>query len=63
MSSGIVGEVKVLYMRKSNGDFIIKFYEIRKNIYYRLEKNLGRRKVGLILLIVFGYCDYLDLED
>ncbi|AQS08994.1 ComEC family competence protein [Clostridium saccharobutylicum] len=63
MSSGIVGEVKVLHMSKNNGDFIAKLYEIRKNIYYRLEKNLGRRKAGLISSIAFGYCDYLDPED
>jgi competence protein ComEC len=61
--NGIVGEVEPQVMNKIQGDFITKLYEFKRNIYSRLEENLGKRKAGLISSIAFGYSDYLDLED
>lgn len=61
--NGIVGEVEPKVLYKINGDLITKLYEIKRNIYLRLEENLGTRKAGLISSIAFGYCDYLDFED
>lgn len=61
--NGIVGEIKPQVMNKIQGDFITKLYEFKRNIYSRLEENLGKRKAGLISSIAFGYSDYLDLED
>jgi competence protein ComEC len=62
-SNGIVGELEPQTMYKVNGDLITRLYEIKRNIYLRLEENLGKRKAGLIASIAFGYSDYLDSED
>jgi competence protein ComEC len=62
-SEGIVGEIEPQIITKVNGDFITRLYEIKRDIYYKLEENLGRRKAGLIASIAFGYSDYLDSED
>ncbi len=62
-NNGIVGELEPETINKVNKDFITKLYEIKKNIYTRLEENLGTRKAGLIASIAFGYSDYLDSED
>ena len=50
-------------INKVDGDFITKLYDVKRNIYTRLEENLGKRKAGLIASIAFGYSDYLDEED
>jgi len=62
-TNGIVGAVEPQDINKVDGDFISKLYEIKRNIYTRLEENLGKRKAGLIASIAFGYSDYLDNED
>jgi len=62
-SNGIVGELEPQVINKVDGDFISKLSEIKRNIYTRLEENLGKRKAGLIASIAFGYSDYLDYED
>lgn len=62
-SKGIVGEVIVKKIIKSNEDFISKLYKSKEKIYNLLQENLGRRKAGLISSIAFGYSDYLDEED
>jgi competence protein ComEC len=62
-SNGIVGEIEPQFITKVNGDFMTKLYDIKRNIYYRLEEDLGKRKAGLISSIAFGYSDYLDSED
>ena len=62
-SNGIVGELEPQEINKASGDFITKLYDIKREIYTRLEENLGRRKAGLIASIAFGYCDNLDEED
>ena len=61
--NGIVGEINPQVMNKIQGDWITKLYEFKRNVYSRLEENLGKRKAGLISSIAFGYSDYLDLED
>ncbi|EHI97980.1 ComEC/Rec2-related protein [Clostridium sp. DL-VIII] len=61
--SGVVGEVEPKFIVKTNDDLITKLYNVKRNIYYRLEENLGERKAGLISSIAFGYSDYLDAED
>ena len=62
-SKGIVGNLEPQEINKTHGDFITKLCEIKRNIYSRLEENLGKRKAGLIASIAFGYSDYLDNED
>lgn len=62
-SNGIVGELKVKEFYKVKGDWISKLYEFKRNMYRRLEENLGRRKAGLLSSIAFGYSDNLDFED
>ncbi|OOM75058.1 ComEC family competence protein [Clostridium puniceum] len=62
-STGIVGELEPQMINKIQGDWITKLYEFKRNMYSRLEDNLGKRKAGLISSIAFGYSDYLDLED
>lgn len=62
-SNGIVGELEPKEIYKAPGDWITKLYEFKRNMYTRLEENLGERKAGLLASIAFGYSDYLDLED
>lgn len=62
-SNGIVGELKAKEFYKVQGDWISKLYEFKRNIYIRLEGNLGKRKAGLLSSIAFGYSDNLDFED
>lgn len=62
-SNGIVGELEPKEIYKTEGDWITKLYEFKRNMYTRLEENLGKRKAGLLASIAFGYSDYLDLED
>lgn len=62
-NNGVVGEVEPQVLRKTDDDFLTKLYNIKRNIYLRLEENLGKRKAGLISSIAFGYCDFLDAED
>lgn len=61
--NGIVGELEPKIINKVDGDFITKLYHVKRNIYAKLEENLGKRKAGLIASIAFGYSDYLDAED
>lgn len=61
--NGIVGEVEPQIIEKSDDDFIGKLNNTKRNIYFKLEENLGKRKAGLISSIAFGYSDYLDSED
>lgn len=61
--NGIVGELEPKEIYKAPGDWITKLYEFKRNMYTRLEENLGKRKAGLLASIAFGYSDYLDLED
>lgn len=60
---GIVGEVEPLTITKINGDFVTKLYDIKRDVYGKLEDNLGKRKASLLSSIAFGYSDYLDSED
>lgn len=60
---GIVGEVEPRVIRKDNDDLITRLYNIKRNIYSKLEENLGKRKAGLLASIAFGYSDSLDAED
>lgn len=62
-SNGIVGELEVKEFYKVKGDWISKLYEFKRNVYNRLERNLGKRKAGLLSSIAFGYSDNLDFED
>lgn len=62
-SNGIVGVLEIQVINKIQGDWITKLNEFKRNLYFRLEENLGKRKAGLISSIAFGYSDYLDLED
>ena len=62
-SNGIVGVLEIQVINKIQGDWIAKLNEFKRNLYFRLEENLGKRKAGLISSIAFGYSDYLDLED
>lgn len=62
-SNGIVGELEVKEFYKVQGDWISKLYEFKRNIYNRLEENLGKRKAALLSSIAFGYSDNLDFED
>lgn len=62
-SNGIVGELEAKEFYKVQGDWISKLYEFKRNMYKRLEENLGRRKAGLLSSIAFGYSDNLDFED
>lgn len=62
-TNGIVGEIEPEKLHNIDEDLITKFYKIKKNIYLKLEENLGKRKAGLIASIAFGYVDSLDSED
>ncbi|WP_160686143.1 ComEC/Rec2 family competence protein [Clostridium sp. C2-6-12] len=62
-SNGIVGELEAKEFFKVQGDWISNLYEFKRNMYKRLEENIGRRKAGLLSSIAFGYSDNLDFED
>ena len=60
---GIIGLIKIEKSKKLDGGFISSLYELRKEIFLKLEENIGRRKAGLISSLSFGYTEYLDTED
>lgn len=60
---GIVGTLDVKKYKAVEKDILGKIYHLRKNIYEKLEENLGQRKAGLVASLAFGYSDYLDGQD
>lgn len=62
-SNGIVGELETKEFYRGKDDWISRVYEFKRNMYIKLEENLGKRKAGLLASIAFGYSDYLDFED
>lgn len=60
---GTIGKITIENYKEIQGDFYSKLMSIRRDVYKKLEENMGKRKAGLICSVSFGYSDYLDAED
>ena len=60
---GILGVITINKCKKVYGNISSNLYGIRKELFSKLEENLGVRKAGLISSLALGYTEYLDTED
>ncbi|MGN0144940.1 MAG: ComEC/Rec2 family competence protein [Clostridium sp.] len=60
---GIIGSITPYEIITQNDDYISKMYEFKRNIFDKLEENIGKRKAGLITSIAFGDSNNIDPED
>ncbi|MBD7909808.1 ComEC/Rec2 family competence protein [Clostridium cibarium] len=60
---GILGSITVKKGRVLEKNLVSRLYDIREEIYEKLNNNLGRRKAALVSSLAFGFSDYLDEED
>ena len=63
ISKGIIGDFTIIKYEKGKKDLTSYLYNLRKDLYDKIQIKLGARKAGIISSVAYGYDDNIDSYD
>ena len=63
ISKGIIGDFTIIEYEKGKKDLTSYLYNLRKDLYDKIQIKLGARKAGIISSVAYGYDDNIDSYD
>ena len=63
ISKGIIGDFTIIKYEKRKKDLTLYLYDLRKDLYDKIQIKLGARKAGIISTVAYGYDDNIDSYD
>ncbi|MGL4330022.1 MAG: ComEC/Rec2 family competence protein, partial [Clostridium sp.] len=63
ISKGIIGDFTIIKYEKGKKDLTSYLYNLRKDLYDKIQSKLGARKAGIISSVAYGYDDNIDNYD
>ena len=63
ISKGIIGDFTIIKYEKGKKDLTSYLYNLRKDLYDKIQIKLGERKAGIISSVAYGYDDNIDSYD
>ena len=63
ISKGIIGDFTIIKYEKRKKDLTLYLYDLRKDLYDKIQSKLGARKAGIISSVAYGYDDNIESYD